>query len=100
MNDTTTLILGASASFIMAIAIGFLGKRSLRVDILLMLMAGITVSAGYLMLFGNWSETIETQKLWAFFLLTAPGFFIYFFLPLLFGYMVGIFIKEKLKSKD
>jgi len=98
MNDTTSLLLGSIISFFIAAAIGFFGKRSWINDILLLVGSGLIIVFGYLLVFGSWSEPIEFSKLSAFLLLFAPGFITYFFLPLIPGYMLGIFFKDKFKS--
>lgn len=96
MSDTTSLLLGSSVSILIAVAIGYFGKKTLIADVLLMLLAGLAIAFGYLLIFGSWSDPVAIEKLLAFLLLSAPGFIIYFFLPLIPGYMLGIFIKEKI----
>lgn len=99
MNDTTSLLLGASISFILAASLGFFGKRALVTDILLMFGAGLIVGIGYLLIFGTWAEPKEIE-LSPILLLSAPGLFIYFFLPLTPGYILGVLLKKSKPESD
>ncbi len=100
MNDTTSLLLGASISFILAASMGFFGKRALVTDILMMFGAGLAVVVGYLMVFGSWSEPKDIELLPFSLLYAAPGLFIYFFLPLTPGYILGVLLKKPKRVSD
>lgn len=99
MSDTTTLLFGSAVSFLLALVIGF-RKSSSNTSVLLLVGAGFVVLCGYLMIFGNGSESMESGKFLSFLILFIPGFIIYFFLPLLPGYVIGRFVQAKLRQKS
>lgn len=94
MKDTTSLLLGASISFVLAASLGFFGKRALVTDVLMMLGAGLAVVIGYLLIFGSWSQPKDIELLPFSLLYAAPGLFLYFFLPLTPGYILGVLLKK------
>ncbi len=67
MKDIHSLFIGSAASFFIAVVVGFLRQKKLNLTIFSLIGAGVITTIGYLSIFGDWSEPIETQKLFAFF---------------------------------